>query len=169
MVCFTCRANPREIGSSYCRPCLNTRQRGYLERNRAKVNAAKRIYNKSLPGREYYKKRYAASSQEYKLGICRKNFRNRIWRDFKMTVQDYANLWLQQNFACGICSLVSHDLDLDHDHLTGLPRGLLCTVCNTRLAIMEDNIYAFRASRYLSLYKPTALHQGSQKSSGTGV
>jgi hypothetical protein len=44
---------------------------------------------------------------------------------------------------CGICGrppAPARRHDRDHDHATGLPRGLLCPVCNQRLArrVTED-------------------------------
>lgn len=46
------------------------------------------------------------------------------------------SLWLSQGRQCAICKrrLWSYtEGELDHDHITGLIRGLLCKSCNTKL------------------------------------
>ncbi len=45
---------------------------------------------------------------------------------------------------CEICGNVSaendHDLDFDHDHVTGAFRGWLCNRCNTGIGFLGDNV-----------------------------
>lgn len=38
---------------------------------------------------------------------------------------------------CGLCGFIS-GLVMDHDHRTGLERGLLCRSCNTREGVSDD-------------------------------
>lgn len=54
--------------------------------------------------------------------------------------------WLQKHFnnSCALCNIKEVDtpdskLCVDHDHLTNLIRGLLCTNCNTGLGVFNDN------------------------------
>jgi Recombination endonuclease VII len=152
-LCFTCRINSRYRNSSYCRSCLNARQRDYIKRNHEKVRLSKHNYSISERYKSKRKLRYHGLSWESKQEWQRRNFKNRIWHDFSMTVQDYANLWLKQNFSCAICGIITHDLDLDHNHKSGHHRGLLCTLCNTRLAILEDFVYVLKARQYLLRWK----------------
>lgn len=45
-----------------------------------------------------------------------------------------------QNSKCLICKKTTKVLCIDHCHLTGLVRGLLCTQCNTGIAMFRDDI-----------------------------
>jgi hypothetical protein len=44
------------------------------------------------------------------------------------------------------------DLGVDHDHLTGKVRGLLCARCNTAIAFLRDGALFESASKYLEKY-----------------
>lgn len=47
----------------------------------------------------------------------------------------YERFFERQNGVCGICAVVEirRKLDIDHDHATMKPRGLLCRGCNIQL------------------------------------
>lgn len=56
----------------------------------------------------------------------------------------YATDLEQQNNSCAICKIdiknYSHSFHVDHDHVTGGIRGLLCSECNLALGKFEDSI-----------------------------
>ena len=59
---------------------------------------------------------------------------------YGMTIEDYYKLLEKQNNKCSICKLEAiKTLDVDHDHKTGVVRGLLCEGCNTGLGKFQDN------------------------------
>ena len=72
---------------------------------------------------------------------------------YGITRADYWNLYRHQDGACYICRRATgktRRLTVDHDHATGLVRGLLCRPCNTMLGHLRDSIAAFqRAIDYL--------------------
>lgn len=55
-------------------------------------------------------------------------------------------LWLHQNQRCALCQrkiretsiTVKGAVVLDHDHISGVVRGLLCHICNLRLGRYES-------------------------------
>lgn len=59
----------------------------------------------------------------------------------------------KQEFRCGICKTLppsSRRLAIDHDHRTGIVRGLLCTKCNIGLGYFETPELLNNAIAYLS-------------------
>ena len=61
---------------------------------------------------------------------------------------------LKQQGGCAICGKLADtdgkQLAVDHDHATGLVRGLLCTRCNRAIGAFEDSPYLLeRAADYL--------------------
>lgn len=80
-----------------------------------------------------------------------KYFFNQIKAKYGISKQDYLNMKEAQNNKCAICfeeetapntwkEDLSRRLAIDHDHRTGLVRGLLCYRCNTTLGKVDDNI-----------------------------
>jgi len=74
-------------------------------------------------------------------------------RNYGTSEQVYWDLFEEQGGACAICKQpetwihkgVLAYLSVDHDHITGRVRGLLCHRCNTVLGMMNDNCSWLRA------------------------
>ena len=68
-------------------------------------------------------------------------------RKYGIALGEFDELMQIQNGVCGICeSSVSLDrngnqarLCVDHDHKTGVVRGLLCSTCNSALGLFKDD------------------------------
>ena len=63
--------------------------------------------------------------------------RERMLRDeYNMSIEDYVELFEKQNGVCAMCKTensghnMTDHLLVDHDHITGKVRGLLCCNCN---------------------------------------
>lgn len=65
--------------------------------------------------------------------------------------EDVARIFDTQGGRCAICKAdLRRGFALDHDHVTGVARGVLCTRCNTLLGAARDNIaLLWRAIIYL--------------------
>jgi hypothetical protein len=54
------------------------------------------------------------------------------WSKYDVTPADYKRMMADQDGRCGICGVVlPSKVDIDHNHVTGAVRGLLCHNCNT--------------------------------------
>lgn len=63
--------------------------------------------------------------------------------NYGITLEKYEELFAAQNGNCKICEKnqknFSKRLHVDHDHTTGVIRGLLCHHCNTGLGLFKEN------------------------------
>jgi recombination endonuclease VII len=91
----------------------------------------------------------------------------RYWLQAKydITEDEYIRLYNAQDGRCAICGIHPADklLCVDHDHKTGLVRGLLCVRCNTGIGYFLDNIGSLIAAAiYLERFemaRETATHK----------
>ena len=125
----------------HCKDCQAAYARKWRKKNPQKAYKAARKYN----SKESTKKMHNISQKCYQAGISRK---------------EYLEIFRTHNGRCDICG-VSHlelnrCLSIDHDHVTGKCRGLLCTNCNTALGSFRDNPDILRnAIEYLERSKIT--------------
>lgn len=105
-----------------------------------------------------YQSKYRAANRE----VLRDKERH---RQFGLTKQDYAEMFLKQNGVCAICSQPEtatrngrvKTLAVDHDHSSGKVRGLLCSDCNTGIGKLKED-----RSIFLSAIKYLDMHSGAQ-------
>lgn len=85
-----------------------------------------------------------------------------LTRHFGITVEEFDRMVKEQNSLCAICrnpetwtrngKLV--DLSVDHNHVTGQVRGLLCYQCNTALGKLKESVEAMKSMiSYVEMYK----------------
>ncbi len=61
---------------------------------------------------------------------------------YGMSLDDYYTLLKEQDGICAICKKPNRNgarLCVDHNHRTGIVRGLLCTQCNVILGYIDDS------------------------------
>jgi hypothetical protein len=88
-----------------------------------------------------------------------------IWRraflksKYKITLADYDRLLAEQNGRCAICRTTDTGrksdkyFHVDHDHATGVVRGLLCIRCNPGVGYFRDSPDLLRAAaEYVERY-----------------
>jgi hypothetical protein len=88
--------------------------------------------------------------------------------------EQYAFLLERSGNACELCGYVpgpnaTKSLSIDHDHNTGLTRGLLCYDCNIRMAFMDDSEWLSKAFRYQTAehIEPMFIGRGHPAHDGT--
>lgn len=78
-------------------------------------------------------------------------------REYGITPEQYDRMHAEQGGVCAICGDQQRGraLDVDHDHVTGAVRGLLCSGCNQTLGKMKDSPDLLRAAAaYLERPRP---------------
>lgn len=73
----------------------------------------------------------------------------RLRKRYDLTPEQYDEMARAQGERCAICEQIAV-LVVDHDHDTGMIRGLLCSVCNAGLGMFHDQTSSLaRAIEYL--------------------
>jgi hypothetical protein len=132
----------------------------YKRKNYKKYLQARRVYDRAHKAekRDYYK-----ANKSKLVG----QMRARLWKGItrkegsQFTHEDFESINEAQNGKCRMCGELNgnRSLCVDHDHKTGLFRGLLCTPCNQGLGCFKDNPDLLeRAKRYLQ----ETNHYGSE-------
>jgi Recombination endonuclease VII len=121
----------------YCKVCASVRAKGWYQNN---LESA----------RERGKKAQKARRDQ---GLDTETRRRRDYKNkYGITLEEWKVLYESQKGLCAICSrdLEGIKVCTDHDHATGLVRGLLCTNCNQGLGYFSDNADTMiRGAHYL--------------------
>ncbi|KKL48103.1 hypothetical protein LCGC14_2328860 [marine sediment metagenome] len=71
------------------------------------------------------------------------------------TVEQRDDLERLQRGKCAICGVKPDRLVADHDHDTGVIRGMLCQSCNSGIGLLNDNPQVIRSAyEYLLTFRP---------------
>jgi hypothetical protein len=93
---------------------------------------------RSATKRKYY---LSHKDRAYQLSL-----KSRLKTQFGITPIEYEKMLSNQGFVCVICKerRGKKRLSVDHDHVTGKVRALLCGKCNAALGLINDNIVLAR-------------------------
>jgi 5-methylcytosine-specific restriction endonuclease McrA len=106
----------------------------YYEKHKEDIKKKTKERPSSICAREKYR-----SKPETKA----RNRANLLFKTYGITVEEYERMLENQKHCCAGCG--THQLELkqrlhvDHDHETGVVRGLLCGNCNRALGLVKDN------------------------------
>jgi hypothetical protein len=102
--------------------------------------------------REYYQRWHDANPTAY----MRHNKTRQLRRDYGIELADYLLMHEQQDGKCAICGGPPENgksLAVDHCHVTGRVRGLLCLKCNSGIGMFKDSLETVLAAvDYLLLH-----------------
>ena len=122
-----------------CKVCRSKSTREY--NSRPEVKKRVQDYGKTYRKRDEIKQRKHIQNRKQKYGL---------------TQEEYLAMIEEHGGLCAMCGnperLPGKSLSIDHDHVTGKVRGLLCFICNTRLAILENAEFMASAREYLTKY-----------------
>jgi hypothetical protein len=120
----------------------------YYLKNRAKVKKASLEWGKKHPDKK------KKSCDNWKKNNKEKTYGYKLKNKYGMTTEDYNSMFDGQGGRCAICgehqSLMQGKLGVDHDHDTGIVRGLLCPRCNMAIGLLHDSVdIILSAANYL--------------------
>jgi hypothetical protein len=117
---------------SYCKECCSQRNKAHWTAHKERCRRTNKIW------RDAHKESIAKRKKEWARAnpdkITEHNFKR-----YGITIETYTSMCVAQDNRCAICHLSELKLHVDHDHKTGLVRGLLCTSCNKMLGLAYDN------------------------------
>lgn len=150
----------REAKKAYMAEYLKTYQRRKLTPEEREERNRKRRERYASDPEFREKERQHARDYGQKNPQAKRQSRLRV--EFGITQQDYEAMLAKQNGACAICGATENKVKhprarkffcVDHDHKTGMVRGLLCHNCNFALGYFRDDPERIRrAADYLDSF-----------------
>ncbi len=78
-----------------------------------------------------------------KTGGSERAFDLYLRRKYGITSQWYYSKMIEQDYCCAVCrksqSIEGRKFAVDHNHKTGVTRGILCQPCNTALGLLKED------------------------------
>lgn len=152
-----------------CKSCNLVIQRAYYERHKEKLKeSAKERYHKNKDKINARRRQERIDNPEEVRDKANTYSRNNPiqgkvsgWKQAgmkDMTYERYLLMLEKQNYCCDICGKHEDEckttLHVDHNHVTGIVRGLLCTTCNMGIGKLKDSIeMLLKAIDYLKRYE----------------
>jgi len=130
--------------ANHCNSCYQV----YYRNHKEQIKKQHKQYdneNKEVV-REQHKQYYRmhGCNQEYKSKKKYYDHKHQLKRKYNLSIEEYNTLFLIQEGRCYICerhqSECKTKFAVDHDHITGKVRGLLCNKCNLGLGSFNDSI-----------------------------
>ena len=97
------------------------------------------------------------------------NHERSVQKTYGLEAGDYDRLYAEQGGLCAICRRargISRRLAVDHNHVTGRVRGLLCSPCNQFIGYIRDEKAAFKRGYDYLERDELSTGQGSPLGSG---
>ena len=144
---------------SNCRFYKYETDRQYREQNKEKLKL-KRQQNKEkvrqwkLADYKRHRDAYIARSRNLQKTEKYKSMHKsiKLKNRYNLTIEDRNEMFNKQNGLCAIC-FINKAIYIDHDHVTGKVRALLCRGCNLGIGFLKDNVTILTsAANYLTLH-----------------
>ena len=135
-----------------CKACTAARRKAWYAENRDRE--IERVKQWQVENADRYKRRQEAYKQSGRKRIADR--KSHLKRTFGLTEGDYERILAEQGGGCAICGRLpsSRNLHIDHDHESGVVRGLLCFACNVAIGhLRDDPMIAIKLIDYLERYR----------------
>jgi hypothetical protein len=154
---FALNKSKRDGHSSYCKDCMCAAQKEHVKtpKGRATHNRSVSNWLRTVRGKAFLRGqrvKHREKIRTWRLGWLKtptgqkSRFRARLKAKYRLTLDEYQSLIKRQGGLCAICGRRPPvkqgrhtGLVIDHDHKTGLVRGLLCQRCNYGLGVFRDD------------------------------
>ena len=126
-------------------------QRRYHETHKEQIKAAQRRYRETHKKQisEYARHKWQTDPDHREKHRVRNRLAQRrmVFRKvYGISWADYEAMFERQGGACAICKRTGLTLCVDHCHLTGEVRGLLCIRCNSAIGFCSDDPAVLQAA-----------------------
>jgi rubrerythrin len=163
----------RKDGLKYtCRNCADAMHANWIinNNNKVKMHASNSYQKRKNLISQRRKELRLLNPEKYRLNAKKTRMKNLTYYQKKsreaawkkagildMTYDKYLELLKNQNYKCAVCLTHSDDLKrnlaVDHNHSTGVVRGLLCDACNRAIGYLkESESILVSAINYLKKY-----------------
>lgn len=186
-VCHECKRNGDfyESNRRRCKRCVNRHAKdryvrrkeadpaGFKQSRQVIAQKNKETHPEAFKQRtQRATRRYRARNPEKARESVRKSVQKVRLRKRGWTIEAFEAAWVAQNGRCLICARSmlknghkSESVTVDHDHVTGMARGLLCTRCNIAVGRFESLLrllagnfpFVGQIEDYLRKYSPDSL------------
>jgi len=142
---FSKRSGATDGTRGECKQCHNTRQTKWAKSHGYKYQSEyyKQYFSKKIKSRRKISTQEESIKKVKDYNLNNKKKRQEYYRKklYNLTELEYLKLLNKQNNKCAICSQTFVKTPhIDHNHITGKIRGLLCHKCNLMLGLCNDNI-----------------------------
>jgi hypothetical protein len=137
--CRSCQKTQYQAYRLSAKEKAKARWKRYYDKNKERMIARTRAYEKSL-GQDEYRKRWAERNK------------NARFKRYGITESEYYQVLRAQSQKCGMCYKLldktkPRSIHIDHSHATGKVRGILCDGCNLFLGRYENEAYQQRVEQ----------------------
>lgn len=138
-----------------CKKCLNSLQQLYYNKNSDTIKErVKKYRNKNSRKIKDYRKKYYLANKEKLKEQAKDRYFNRGGKDnsrnaklqkaYNISLDEYNTIFAEQGNCCAICRRqkckTGKSMAVDHCHVTGKIRGILCANCNRSLGVLGESI-----------------------------
>jgi len=141
-----------------CMPCWTKRQ---------KVYAAKLTLEQKLAARNKYNEQRRNWTPERKEKNRQRCYNNWLRKKYGISLSDFNAMFIAQEGKCSICKTIKNikgkELHVDHCHISGQVRALLCAQCNMMLGLAKDSTNILNnAIEYINFHEARKIAGGKQ-------